>query len=356
MSNDSTAAAEVGREGMAYAARYHVRGGMTDWLRMELADVYLRLGQFEAAERILAEVRTGWIVGVNGQFFHTLNAWLDVVRGRVDEAAEHYRLADELAPSIRDPQAIGPKYGVKVLLALARDEVDAKDARDALDVLEPFVADTSATNGVVLVARLAARAGGADGTDVVERMRALFADRRKGANEVLAANLDGWLGLLDAEIATLHGEPDVAAWRCARDGMVERENAEQALYASARLVDALARAGDTAEATEELTTAHRSAQQIGLTALADDLEVLARRHRIKLAGAAGSARSLSGLTARETEVLTLLAEGRTNREIGEALFITEKTASVHVSNILAKLGVSNRGEAAAVARTQSFVE
>jgi len=56
-----------------------------------------------------------------------------------------------------------------------------------------------------------------------------------------------------------------------------------------------------------------------------------------------------GLTPREREVLALLADGRSNRQIGDALFISAKTASVHVSNILAKLGVANRGEAAAVA-------
>ena len=56
-----------------------------------------------------------------------------------------------------------------------------------------------------------------------------------------------------------------------------------------------------------------------------------------------------GLTRRETEVLSLVAEGRTNRQIGQELFITTKTASVHVSRILAKLGVAGRGEAAAVA-------
>jgi DNA-binding NarL/FixJ family response regulator len=56
-----------------------------------------------------------------------------------------------------------------------------------------------------------------------------------------------------------------------------------------------------------------------------------------------------GLTQREVEVLALVAEGRTNRQIGQALYITPKTASVHVSRILAKLGVAGRGEAAAVA-------
>ena len=65
--------------------------------------------------------------------------------------------------------------------------------------------------------------------------------------------------------------------------------------------------------------------------------------------AAGAARAPLGLTPREHEVLLLVAEGRTNREIGERLFMSEKTASVHVSRILAKLGVGGRVEAAAVA-------
>jgi DNA-binding NarL/FixJ family response regulator len=89
-----------------------------------------------------------------------------------------------------------------------------------------------------------------------------------------------------------------------------------------------------------------------------ELELLAKRGRLQLdeqvdAGprpdeSASPAASL-GLTQREAEVLTLLAAGRTNRQIGQELFITEKTASVHVSRILAKLGVAGRGEAAAVA-------
>ena len=57
-----------------------------------------------------------------------------------------------------------------------------------------------------------------------------------------------------------------------------------------------------------------------------------------------------GLTSREAEVLALVAAGKTNREIGAELYVSEKTASVHVSNILRKLGVSSRVEAAAIAQ------
>ena len=57
-----------------------------------------------------------------------------------------------------------------------------------------------------------------------------------------------------------------------------------------------------------------------------------------------------GLTPREAEVLALVAAGRTNRQIGEELYVSDKTASVHVSNILRKLGVNSRVDAAAVAQ------
>ena len=67
------------------------------------------------------------------------------------------------------------------------------------------------------------------------------------------------------------------------------------------------------------------------------------------ADAADSPVARLGLTPRELEVLLLVAEGRTNKMIGETLFMSEKTASVHVSRILAKLGVGGRVEAAAVA-------
>jgi DNA-binding NarL/FixJ family response regulator len=62
------------------------------------------------------------------------------------------------------------------------------------------------------------------------------------------------------------------------------------------------------------------------------------------------------LTPREVEVLRLVAEGRSNRQVAEALFISAKTASVHVSNILAKLGVSTRVEAAAIAHRSGLAD
>ena len=112
--------------------------------------------------------------------------------------------------------------------------------------------------------------------------------------------------------------------------------------------------GDRQEIAALLRAVHATSTSVGARPLATDVEALARRARISLvddAGAtpAGHAPDPWNLTGREREVLGLLAIGLTNREIGERLFVTEKTASVHVSNILGKLGVHGRGAAAAIA-------
>jgi DNA-binding CsgD family transcriptional regulator len=104
-----------------------------------------------------------------------------------------------------------------------------------------------------------------------------------------------------------------------------------------------------------LVAGHRLAVSLGAAPLVERLESLARRARLEIPGPdpepslGGLRRETFGLSARELEVLALVADGRTNRQIAEALFITEKTAGHHVSNVLAKLGLSNRVEAAALA-------
>ena len=88
------------------------------------------------------------------------------------------------------------------------------------------------------------------------------------------------------------------------------------------------------------------------------MELLAQRGRIERPAAPESAAEPgpAGLTARELEVLALVARGLTNRDVGQALFVTEKTASAHVSNILSKLSVRSRVEAAAAAHRLGLVE
>ena len=108
-----------------------------------------------------------------------------------------------------------------------------------------------------------------------------------------------------------------------------------------------------------LRVAYETASKLGAKPLMTQLEVLARRLRIRLAQAptdgVGTGAAF-GLTPRELEVLGRVAAGRTNRQIAEELFISKSTAGVHVSNILGKLGVSSRTEAANVALTQGLTE
>ena len=113
--------------------------------------------------------------------------------------------------------------------------------------------------------------------------------------------------------------------------------------------------GDRDAATEALRRPAAITGRLGARLLDAEVKALAQRARLRLdpdappATAAPTPTEQLGLTPREAEVLALVAAGRSNRQIAEALFISPKTASVHVSNILAKLGVATRVEAAAVA-------
>jgi len=159
------------------------------------------------------------------------------------------------------------------------------------------------------------------------------------------------LSLTEAELSRARGEVAPELWREALLRIREMTYAEHELYAQLRLAEALAAGSETADAEVELVPAYQRARSLGAMPLVEEMETLARRARLKLPAMAPIAADVErGLTGREREVLVLVAQGRTNREIGENLFISEKTASVHVSNIMAKLGAANRTEAGAKAR------
>jgi DNA-binding CsgD family transcriptional regulator/tetratricopeptide (TPR) repeat protein len=164
--------------------------------------------------------------------------------------------------------------------------------------------------------------------------------------------------LARAEQSRLEGRSDPERWRAAAAAWERLAYPFEATYARLRQAEALlASRPHHKQAETVLRPAHQTAVALGAAPLRRQIELLAQRGRLRLednadtaqAPAAPSLVASLGLTRREGEVLVLLAEGRTNRQIGQALFITEKTASLHVSHILAKLGVVGRGEAAAVA-------
>jgi DNA-binding CsgD family transcriptional regulator len=162
-----------------------------------------------------------------------------------------------------------------------------------------------------------------------------------------------------AEHARLYGRANPAAWAAAAarwEALGQPYSAACSGWREAEML--LATRAPRAQAEGALQAAHQVAVQLGAAPLRRELERLAERGRLRLEAPAEptttdaqmtSVAASFGLTRREMEVLALVAAGRTNRQIGQQLFITPKTAGVHVSRILAKLGVAGRGEAAAIA-------
>jgi ATP/maltotriose-dependent transcriptional regulator MalT len=153
-----------------------------------------------------------------------------------------------------------------------------------------------------------------------------------------------------AETARGAGTGDAAAWDTVAAAWERLDQPARRAYALLRAGEAAAAAGARGAAGERWRNAHALARTLGAQPLLDHLARLARRARLELdADRRPDERSACGLTGRELDVLRLLTEGRSNRSIGDALFIATKTVSVHVSNILGKLGVASRGEAVAEA-------
>ncbi len=208
--------------------------------------------------------------------------------------------------------------------------------------------------------------------DLAERASELLAKAEAGAaNErlpgfALGVDGQGWLARARAEWGRAQGANEPAAWRAVVTAFGPAFSYETA-RSRWRLAEALAEAGDRAAASEEWELANAAATRLRAAPLRAALADLGRRARIGergkshlAAGAAGAADGTGGagfggggplgvLTGRELDVLRLLAAGHSNKEIGTELFISPKTASVHVSNILAKLNAGSRTEAAAIA-------
>jgi len=161
-----------------------------------------------------------------------------------------------------------------------------------------------------------------------------------------------WLARAHAEHARLVGADDPQLWREAirEFGYGHRYELARSRW---RLAAALAAAGDRTAAHDEAAAALAEAQQLGAAPLTEAIRQLGRRARLDLPG---SRPAVGVLTDREEEVLRLVARGLTNRQVGEQLYISGKTVSVHMSNVLGKLGASGRAEAVSVAHQRGLLE
>ncbi|MFI0483400.1 AAA family ATPase [Actinomadura sp. 9N215] len=232
-----------------------------------------------------------------------------------------------------------------------------------------------AATGLWAHAEIAARARAA-GDDGAVRAAAEAADALlRRATTVFTVNTDGvprtwfgleghaWLARARAERRRVDGVLDADLWRRSA-GLFTYGDADGGfVYEVARsrwrLAEALAENGDREAAAAEWRSAVESARRLGAEPLLAGLRDLGTRARLGSTDGGGAATSggsgpLASLTGREREVLKLVADGLGNREIAARLFISPKTASVHVSNILAKLNVATRTQAAAVAHREGL--
>jgi DNA-binding CsgD family transcriptional regulator len=251
-------------------------------------------------------------------------AKLALWEGRLQDARN--ALADVWSSGIEDVKS----YPSLAWLA-ARVEADAAANRTSTDA-----ATTAASEAAVLRLRDRARRLIENGTATRNR-------------RIIYSPL--YLVLIDGEVSRLRRRSDPTTWRAAADQSSAYGFVYHAAYARFRLAEALViTSHDRAAAADPLRDAYETAERLRARPLLDLIETLASRAGIELAtGAIEENAAPFRLTPREQQILTLVAAGRTNRQIADELYISVKTVSVHVSNILAKVGVASRGEAAALA-------
>ncbi len=356
----------IAQEGAALAPRGLGRGH--EWMMLTVSEMALETGDWGLARSELRSVRSR-PVGILLMFRLVREADLALGEGDDDRAAACLEELEPLVATSSEPQWIGTMGSL--LGELRRRRGDLAGARaavaDALDRLE------LCTDDVMRIARATATGARVE-ADTAQHARDLrekaverdaIARARLHMSRLRAAAQDGgpveaaWEKTGAAELARARGRSSAKLWLAAAGAWDRLERPYAATICRLRAAEAEVDAGERAAAAGHVATALDVAHQLGSAWLARELTTLADRARLRLDtgedhDSAGHAQAATvedpfGLTPRERQVLGLIAAGATNRQIGASLYMAEKTASVHVSRILRKLGVGSRTQAAAVA-------
>ncbi len=344
------------------------------WMTLTLSALAFEAGEWDAA-RASAGPPLGSLAGVQLIFGLLRDAELALGEGDESLARERLLAAEPLVRVTGEAQWHG-QYG-SLMGELSRRGGELEQAQSAvaraLDELEVC------TDDVMRIARVTA-VGAAVEADRALRARDLrepeteidaLARVRIHLDRLAAAAEDGgpveaaWLAVGTAEQARAQGADQPSLWQAAAERWDGLGRPYCAAMARWRQAEALVGADQRPAAAEVAGRALEAAERLGAGWLSGELAGLCARARLELtsrtpaadgdgSSPAGGERPEDtelpfGLTPRELQVLTLMAEGATNRQIGVALFMAEKTASVHVSRILNKLGVRSRTQAAAMA-------
>jgi ATP/maltotriose-dependent transcriptional regulator MalT len=344
-------AAEAARRGLERAAEYGLSRTSGSILSFNLAEPLVSLGRWDEALTVIEEAMRQLQPTVYRGSLSFLAADLAVARGDLAPAAAYAATARSLIGHgpVAKAQDLFPVCRIEALVCLAQ----GKPAQ-AFEALRPVLEERGLRNSsryglpALIVAATACAETGERGA--LQAVRDRVSQLRIYGPVEEAHRLT-----FEAEAARAEGTLDQDAWAAAArawDDLNRPYDLAQALY---RQAEAAAAEGDRDTIGPALHRAASLAEALRTTPLLDRINDLARRTRVSLGSAEAEGPRL-GLTPREEEVLRLVAAGRSNREIAEDLFISAKTASVHVSNILAKLGVSSRGEAAAKAHNLHLFE
>jgi DNA-binding CsgD family transcriptional regulator len=363
-------AVEVAREGLEAGRDRPWR--TNDWLRLTIADCSFHLGNWDEAEAAIPAASRRH-TGGTFLFWQLSRAMLSLGRGDVALAEEALIALDNAQAGTTEPQWVGPYGALRSELARRRGDIAAARAAvdDAIDRIEYCSEDMAR---ITSVSAAGLRVEG-DASELAHDRRDAEAERAaKQRAETLIERVrlaaasggpveEAQAATGEAEYARAIGADSAAErWAAAAARWEELGRPYPVAYSRWREAEALMAARDRDGATRSASAALEIARRLGSAWLAEEVVSLAARARLQLGEAAPSepaaadeAEDPFGLTARERDVLALVAAGATNREIGERLHMAEKTASVHVSRILAKLNVRSRTEAAAVAHRQGLV-
>ncbi len=326
------------------------------------SEALLRLGRWSEARTVLNLTYGGDAFPLGQVRLALADAMLSSRQGQRNRAIEALDRAMEFPVDPFHQQFVDRAFA-ETHLALGDHRKVAKTAEHALAndptalwharfVMYGAIADVEAA----LDARARRETVDADAltTQLRERLERARAAAHAGRGSADARDTSAHLAHASAVVTRL-GESDADAWATAAQGWAQLADPYWTAAARLREAEASVSSGATARAAEALREAHDLAVQLGAPALLSEIDAVSQRTRISVdvpipVVLDDESIDRLGLTPREAEVLSLVAAGKTNRQIGEALFVSDKTASVHVSNILRKLGVTSRVDAAAVAQ------
>ncbi|WP_279504514.1 helix-turn-helix transcriptional regulator [Actinomadura sp. KC06] len=342
-------AAAIACRGKELAREYGVARTQGTFMSINQAEPLVSLGRWDEALAVLDHAMDQDPAVTTRTSLLVLSGWVALARGDLATASKRLVMSREimnLKMKWLKAQDYFSTLWLEAQLALAEGRPE-----DALDAVRPVLD----LGGLPDDARYSLPALAVGASVCAELGDAAAADLRRIGERAARLHVSGPLQqahrlTFDAEHARASGVLDLGAWDEAAAAWDALGNPYYRARALLRAAEAAVAGGDHDGAAGRLHIAADLADRLGAAPLGEHIADLRRRTRTRRLDDSAPL----GLTPREFEVLRLVAEGRSNRDIAAALFISVKTASVHVSNILGKLDVTSRGEAAATAHRLSL--